>query len=367
MIIYFIFSNSVIILFHRSSEEAFITSKVVNVQEGLLRYNGKFCMHKYLTDVEMPVQLLLLRMEYHGLCVNYQSAELLHLEISGFVKKLEVEIFKLHGNKFNINSATQLAKALGINLKQDETRSLTKEVLETIKTPLSKLIILYRKLNAIITKTIHPIMVNITNNRVFGKNISLTTTGRISMHEPSLQNIARDFQVEFEGINSITISCRRLFEASSGKELISADFCQLELRILTHLSRDKNLLRIMKSADDVFKLVSAEWNSVQIEDVTEEMRHHTKQICYAIIYGMGRKSLAHTLEADEDTVTKFVEKFHNAFPALRKYTESVIMVTRKTGYAETMTGRRRYFPNIINENSSLRGFLINNLRYLRVF
>lgn len=105
------------------------------------------------------------------------------------------------------------------------------------------------------------------------------------MHEPNLQNVAKDFQTEF--IPQV-FSCRSAFITKSGRMLISADFCQLELRVLAHLSEDDNLISIFNAIDDVFVSIASKWNKVSVTDVTEKMRNDTKQICYGIIYGMGK-------------------------------------------------------------------------------
>lgn len=151
------------------------------------------------------------------------------------------------------------------------------------------------------------------------------------------------------------ISFRRVFECRPGKVLLSADFCQLELRILTHLSKDQNLLKIMKSAgEDIFRKIAAKWNKVNEANVTDVQRSQTKQICYGIIYGMGNKTLAETLKVDEEESAKLAAEFHAAYPGLKQYGEKIVQKTREQGFIETVTGRRRYFPAIKSENLSER-------------
>lgn len=137
------------------------------------------------------------------------------------------------------------------------------------------------------------------------------------MQEPSIQNVARDFTIDQIGLSPTLISCRSVFEVSNGRCLISGDFCQLELRILTHLSKDLTLVNVMRSSKDVFKMIAANWNKVQYDQVTEEMRDNTKQICYAIIYGMGNRSLSIALKINEDAAIMLTETFHATYPRLR--------------------------------------------------
>lgn len=134
------------------------------------------------------------------------------------------------------------------------------------------------------------------------------------MHEPNLQNVAKDFQTEFK---PQAFSCRSAFKVPPHRMLISADFCQLELRVLAHLSGDKGLISIFSTLNDVFISIAAKWNNVAEEDVTEKMRNDTKQICYGIIYGMGNKSLAITMNCDEEEAASLHESFHQTYPGIR--------------------------------------------------
>lgn len=186
-----------------------------------------------------------------------------------------------------------------------------------MNTPLANLILQYRKISAILSKSVNPLLSSIKNNKVYGTNITYTTSGRITMQEPSIQNIARDFSIDQIEASPILISCRSIFEVPKGRCLISADFCQLELRILTHLSKDPTLVNVMKSSKDVFKMIAAKWNKINDEQVTEEMRNNTKQICYAIIYGMGSRTLSLALKTDEDSAVTLTETFHATYPGIR--------------------------------------------------
>lgn len=134
------------------------------------------------------------------------------------------------------------------------------------------------------------------------------------MHEPNLQNVAKDVHAEF--IPQL-FSCRGAFAVPAGRMLISADFCQLELRVLAHLSEDDTLINIFSHVNDVFISIAANWNKVPETEVTEKMRNDTKQICYGIIYGMGVKSLAATLKCDEEQAQSLHESFHQTYSGIR--------------------------------------------------
>lgn len=137
------------------------------------------------------------------------------------------------------------------------------------------------------------------------------------MQEPSLQTVAKDFTVTISENEKILISCRKVFKTPKFRCLVSADFCQLELRILTHLSKDESLLKIMNSDKDVFKSVAAKWNRISESSVTDAMRQNTKQICYGIIYGMGNRTLSESLKMDEKNVGLMVDQFHETYPGIR--------------------------------------------------
>lgn len=265
----------------------------------------------------MPVQLTLVKMETAGFSINTNDVISLSQELSDCLKKLEKKIYQIHGRKFNLSSSTEVAKVLGLNKNSNGKISTTKEVLQTISTPLSELILQYRKVGATLNRTIIPIQKNILNNKIYGSSISFTSTGRISMQEPNLQSVAKDFTVTISENEKIEISCRSVFKTSKFRGLVSADFCQLELRILTHFSKDENLLRIMNSDRDVFKSVAAKWNKISESLVTDDMRQNTKQICYGIIYGMGNRTLSENLKIDEKNVGLMVEQFHGAYPGIR--------------------------------------------------
>lgn len=153
--------------------------------------------------------------------------------------------------------------------------------------------------------------------RIHGQSITFTSTGRISMTEPNLQNVAKDFEVEM-GTEKLIISCRSaFFSADSKRCLISSDFCQLEMRILAHLSQDSALLQVMKSEKDVFIAIAARWNKISENNVTEQLRNGTKQICYGIVYGMGMRALAEGLKCTEQEAKLVSEQFHAAYPGIR--------------------------------------------------
>lgn len=149
------------------------------------------------------------------------------------------------------------------------------------------------------------------------------------------------------GTDEELISCRSCFRCAPKRCLLAADFCQLELRILTHLSHDPLMLQVMQSPGDIFTTITATWNGCREAAVTGVQRERTKQICYGIIYGMGVRAIADGLQCDEDTAREITGSFHAAYPGIRAFTERIVGYAQQQGYVETLAGRRRYLPAIV--------------------
>ncbi|CAO1305584.1 unnamed protein product [Diamesa hyperborea] len=338
----------------RSAVESFLTQQMFHVQKEAIMETNNGHLMKVFRSLEMPIQLSLLNMELIGFPINEKKLYQKIQESTEILKKLELHIYRLAGQRFNITSTKEVAKILGLQKVAKTKLSTAKNVLEKIDSPIATHIMTFRTLSTTLSN-MQPMVKIVNNNRVYGSSFSLTQTGRISMHEPNLQNVTKDFRVEFVDtrgrlVNEL-ISFRQVFEPSD-KCLLSADFCQLELRILTHLSGDKNLMKIMNAkGEDIFRQISASWNRLPENQVTDLMRNQTKQICYGIIYGMGNKALAEGLKMDEEDARSLSEEFHRTYPGIHKYSESILEKARVTGYIETMTGRRRYLPSLKSINS----------------
>ncbi|XP_037943762.1 DNA polymerase theta-like [Teleopsis dalmanni] len=176
------------------------------------------------------------------------------------------------------------------------------------------------------------------------------------MVEPNLQNVAKNFEVYTgEDSDNLEISCRRAFYPTDPKRwLISIDFCQLEMRILAHLSKDPALLEVMRTKKDIFTAIAASWYKVSDDNVTDQLRNDTKKICYGIVYGMGMCSLADSLKCTEEQANLLSREFHAAYPYIRTYAEKIVRFARINGYIETITGRRRYVENINNADIRIK-------------
>ncbi|XP_044756210.1 DNA polymerase theta isoform X2 [Coccinella septempunctata] len=305
-------------------------------------------------EIEMDVTLITAKMELSGIRIDFSAVELLMSSIKSNVKAIEQKIFSLAGRKFSLTSSREIAKAIG--LRSNKKTSTNKQALEESSHPISDLIILWRKLSCLLSKMLLPLSSLIPNNRVYGRYISHTSTGRITMHEPNIQNVAKDFEFVNPVNNEIVlISCRKIFIPKENHIFISADYCQLELRMLAHLSGDELLCGILKRDGDIFKSIAAKWNNITEEAVTDVLRNQTKQICYGIIYGIGSKALAQQLKITVDEAATFMENFKNTYPGLKMYIQSVIDFCNENGFVETISGRRRNLPLIRDDNAAIRG------------
>lgn len=233
----------------------------------LFTYSKAFHAFKYvynfffiLPEIEMKVVMILSCMELNGLAISERSLTELNERIKQDMSKLQQKVFLQAKTKFNIDSTREVAKVLGIK------GSTAKNVLEKSENPLAKLILHYRKLSSTQSKTLIPLLNSIKGKtRIHGNCITRTATGRVTMHEPNLQNIPKDF----ETIKNLIISVRMAFAPMSGYVILSADYCQLELRILAHFSKDIALCEAINRNGDVFSNIAASWNGISAEQVRQ--------------------------------------------------------------------------------------------------
>ncbi|XP_043485514.1 DNA polymerase theta [Polistes fuscatus] len=319
-----------------------------HVMETLLNKLEELCPILLYTfkEIEMRSITLLARMELTGFGINLKSLQELSHVIEVEMSSLEERAFSLTGRKFNFSSSKEVSQILG--LYKGKKISTNKAVLAQHNNPISSLIISWRKLNTTQTKIVYPLL-NLGQNssRIYGDSETFTLTGRISMHEPNLQNVPKDFNSED---NTFVISVRMAFIPIEGNVLLSADYCQLELRILAHFSKDPILCNILCKEGDIFKNIAATWNNVSEDQIDDNMRQNTKQLCYGMIYGMGVKTLAENLKVTETEAKTFLESFINAYPGINKWLKNVNLEAHKNGYITTLMERRRMLPGLKSTN-----------------
>ncbi|KAI5637417.1 DNA polymerase family A domain-containing protein [Phthorimaea operculella] len=316
--------------------------------------------------LETQVSKILAECEYSGLTVDKDLAAQLLIDVRNSQETLQKKAYQICGYHFNFNSSKDVAKVLG--LYKGRKVSTKKSVLTSHNSPMASIVIYWRKLNSILTKTLYPLTekacIYSCDNRISPSYTMFTCTGRISMHEPNLQSVPRTFSIPVTYLTDhpashtddvIEYNCRNIFKASEGCVLVSADYCQLEMRILTHYCEDDVLTRIMRSDVDVFRAIAASWGNVAENEVDDDLRQKAKQLCYGILYGMGNKTLAQHLDVSEMEAAVFMDTFYRTYPKIQVFTKKVIEECRDRGYVETLMKRRRYLPDINSIIQSKRG------------
>ncbi|XP_072765089.1 DNA polymerase theta isoform X1 [Anoplolepis gracilipes] len=333
----------------RSAAEAVLTWHMMDNVMNKLEELNPVLLYTF-REIEMRTVTILASMELSGIGVNLKSLQELSLITSNEMQSLETKAYDLAGRKFNFSSSKEVGQVLG--LYKDKKVSTNKAVLEKCDNPISNLVISWRKLSATKTKIIQPLLkLAQKDSRIRGNCITCTVTGRVSMHEPNLQNVPKDFSC---ADNNYVLSVRMAFVPALGNIILSADYCQLELRLLTHFSQDSILCEIMRQPGDIFKSIAAKWNNVSEEEVTMEMRQRTKQLCYGMIYGMGVKSLAENLCISEPEAQEFLESFMSTYPGIYKWLNDVLEEAHRDACVITLLGRRRQLPDLKSTKSSTR-------------
>jgi len=316
-----------------------------------------------LNDIEIPLAHVLSDMEYNGVCVDVDYLNKLTQEFNKKLYNLERKIYTLADEGFNINSPKQVAYILfdKLELKQKKKRGKSKnstsaEVLNELAQDyeIARLILEYRKfgkLKSTYTEAL-PALIDAKDKRIHTSyNQNVTTTGRLSSSNPNLQNIP----VRTEEGNKI----RQAFVAQDRQNclILSADYSQIELRLLAHVSQDKNLIEAFNSGVDVHTLTASKVFEVPIDKVTKEMRYKAKAVNFGIVYGQSKYGLAKAVKITPAEAEIFINKYFETYPGIKAYMENMVELVEKQGYVETIFGRRRYLENEINSpNAMIREF-----------
>jgi DNA polymerase-1 len=320
----------------------------------------KLRLTRLFQTVEMPLIEVLAEMEWNGIRIDGVFFRDLRDRLASELRIIEKEIYGEAGIEFNINSNPQLREILFDRLglpvvKRTKTGASTDaSVLETLAADghrLPTLLMQYRQLDKLQSTYVEslPRMVNPETGRLHTSfNQTVASTGRLSSTEPNLQNIPIRTEIGAE--------IRRGFLPGEGNVFVSADYSQIELRILAHYSEDPAFVEAFRSGADIHRQTAALVFGVEAEGVTREMRDRAKTVNFAVIYGIGPFSLAQQLGVTSAEAKEFIERYFERFPGVRRYLDEQIELARQQGYVETLTGRRRYIPEISSKNFNIRSF-----------
>lgn len=312
-----------------------------------------------LEKVEMPLIPVLSSMELQGVLVDTKLLGKLAKHVDEEIKKVSDKIYKMAGMEFNISSPLQLREVLFEKLdiptqgvKKSKTGlSTSAEELEKLtgQHPIIPEISIYRELAKLKNTYIDtlPKLINPATGRIHSTfNQVVTATGRLSSSEPNLQNIPIRTELGRE--------IRNAFIAAEGYSLISADYSQIELRVVASLAEDKKMMEIFEKDEDIHRATAAAIHDIPLDKVTKEMRYAAKEVNFGVLYGMGVYGLSWRANIPHQEARRFIEKYFQEFSGVKKYIDSTLAFTKKEGYCETLFGRRRYLPELNSSNYQAR-------------
>ena len=343
-------------------EDADVTLKLKHILEKEIIKNK---LEKLLYEVELPLVYVLADMEYTGVRLDRDALLESSKVISEQLRLIESEIFNLAGIEFNLNSAKQVGEvlfeklAIVENAKKTKTGQYTtnEDILEKLKDkhPIVGKILEYRGFKKLLSTYIDalPLLINPIDKKLHTSyNQTVTSTGRLSSSNPNLQNIPiRDAQGK---------EIRRAFVPDEDCIFLSADYSQIELRIMAHLSQDPDMVEAFNQGEDIHTTTAAKIYKTPIQNVTSDMRRKAKTANFGIIYGISVFGLAERLTIPRSEAKLLIDGYFESYPDVKRYMDESIEAARQNGYVETIFGRKRYLPDINSRNATVRGYAERN-------
>ena len=349
-------------IYEYAAEDADITLRLKNVLEPRLKELG---VEELFWNIEMPLVRVLADMELNGVCLDTEALQDTSKIFTERMKQYEQEIYKEAGEEFNISSPKQVGDILFGKLQIMDKPKKTKtgqyvtseEVLQSLesKSPIVRNILNYRGMKKLLSTYIDalPKLINPRTGHIHTSfNQALTATGRLSSSDPNLQNIP----VRTDDGKEI----RKCFIPEDGCLFFSADYSQIELRIMAHLSEDENMMEAFREGHDIHRATAAKIWHVDIDKVTDAQRKKAKQANFGIIYGITTYGLAQRMDIPNGEAKELIEGYFRTFPKVQAYMEQAKEEARAKGYAETLFHRRRYLADINSRNATVRGFAERN-------
>ncbi len=349
-------------VYEYAAEDADVTLKLKNVLEPMLKEKG---MERLFWDIEMPLVKVLADMELNGVCLDTDSLKETERIFKERMAHYEQYAYELAGETFNISSPKQVGDILFGKMqlldKPKKTRTgqyvTSEEVLLQLrdKAPIVDDILNYRGLKKLLGTYVEalPLLINKRTGHIHTSfNQAVTATGRLSSSDPNLQNIpVRDDDGK---------EIRKCFVPEPGCLFFSADYSQIELRIMAHLSGDENMIEAFREGLDIHRATAAKIWKEPLDEVTDAQRKKAKQANFGIIYGITAFGLAQRMGIPNGEARQLIQDYFATFPKVHAFMENAITTAREKKYAETMFGRRRYLPDIDSKNGTVRGFAERN-------
>ena len=349
-------------VYRYACEDADVTLKLKNV---LAEEMEKQHCAQLFYDIEMPLVPVLVNMETNGVRIDTEALQQTSREFGTRLKEIEEDIYRLAGETFNIASPKQVGEVLFDHLKIADKPKKTKtgqyvtseEVLESLRTkhPVVGRILEHRGLKKLLGTYVDalPQLINPQTGRIHTSfNQAVTATGRLSSSNPNLQNIpVRDDDGK---------EIRKAFIPDDGCEFFSADYSQIELRIMAHLSGDPHMIEAFRSGNDIHAATAAKIYKINIDEVTPDMRRKAKTANFGIIYGISTFGLAERMGVSRQEAKELIDGYFATYPQVKAYMDRSIEVARSQGYVETIFHRKRFLPDINSRNATVRGYAERN-------
>jgi len=345
-----------------AAEDADVTFRLKQILEKELKENA---LENLFYEIEMPLMQVLATMEHTGVRIDSEALRQSSVILTDEMLKLEKEIHEIAGYEFNVSSPMQVGEILFDRLKLDDKAKKTKtgqystseDILEKLqsKHPIIGKILDYRGLKKLLSTYIDalPQLISPVTGKVHTSyNQTVAATGRLSSTNPNLQNIPiRDAQGK---------EIRKAFIPDADSLFFSADYSQIELRIMAHLSSDANMLEAFNSGHDIHTATAAKIYKIPLEEVTSDMRRKAKTANFGIIYGISVFGLSDRLSIPRAEAKELIDGYFVTYPEVKKYMDASIQRAKEMGYVETLLGRKRFLPDINSQNSIVRGFAERN-------
>jgi DNA polymerase-1 len=339
---------------HYAAEDAHVTYRLYEVLSEKLKAAPE--LDSILHRIEMPVARVLTHMEENGIELDLKFLDQLSVEFSNTIQNLEQQVIELAGEPFNVSSPKQVGEILFEKLgikggKKTSTGqySTSESILEKIDHPISALILEYRglsKLKSTYTDSLQKQANNDSARVHTSYHQALTATGRLSSTDPNLQNIPIRAEIGRQ--------IRKAFVAPEGRVLLAADYSQIELRLMAHLSQDEALVHAFQHGQDVHRRTAAEVLGIELEDVTHDQRRQAKAVNFGLLYGMSEFGLIRQLGFSREESQNYIKQYFHRYPGIYEYMQRTRQIASEQGFVETILGRRLYTPDIDARNMMVR-------------